>query len=95
MNTYTQDKLDAFRKFQEENGIFIKYLGEETQLKFTMYDDFLFQALTDYHNHFIDKEHFEANMLDGEKVEDCGGAMLSAKNVWEYLKSLQDTNTKE
>lgn len=33
------------------------------------------------------KERFEANMLDGEKVEDCGKAMLSAESVWEYIHS--------
>lgn len=31
------------------------------------------------------QKHFEANMLDGESVYDCGGAMLSAKSVFEYL----------
>ena len=35
----------------------------------------------------ISKENFESNMLDGDKVDDCGGAMLSAKEVWEYLES--------
>lgn len=53
------------------------------------------QSLTDYHNHIVDKKHFEDNMLDGDLVEDCGSAMLSAKSVWEYLQSLQDTNPKE
>lgn len=38
----------------------------------------------------INKEHFQANMLDGDKVEDCGGAMLSAKSVWEYIQSLSE-----
>lgn len=32
------------------------------------------------------KKHFEANMLDGDDVNDCGGAMLSAKYVLEYLQ---------
>ncbi len=31
------------------------------------------------------KKHFEANMLDGDPVNDCGGAMLSARSVWEYI----------
>ena len=31
------------------------------------------------------KEHFEQNMLDGDKVEDCGRAMLEASHVWEYI----------
>ena len=31
------------------------------------------------------KKHFEANMLDGDNVEDCGNAMLSAKSVLEYV----------
>lgn len=33
----------------------------------------------------ISKEHFEANMLDGQKVNDCGKALLSAESVWEYI----------
>lgn len=33
-----------------------------------------------------EKEYFEANMLDGDKVEDCGGAMLSAASVLEYVQ---------
>jgi len=37
----------------------------------------------------ITKEQFEANLLDGDKVEDCGGAMLSAKDVWEVLSKLE------
>ena len=32
------------------------------------------------------KLDFEANMLDGDNVDDCGGAMLSAKEVWELTK---------
>ena len=32
------------------------------------------------------REHFEANMLDGDNVYDCGGAMLSAASVWEYIR---------
>ncbi len=32
------------------------------------------------------KKHFEANMLDGEDVKDCGKAMLSAEFVLEYLQ---------
>lgn len=31
------------------------------------------------------KEWFEANFLDGDDVSDCGGAMLSAKNVYEEI----------
>jgi len=34
----------------------------------------------------LTKQHFEQNMLDGDSVEDCGGAMLSAESVWEYLE---------
>lgn len=85
MNTYTQDKLDAFRKFQEENGIFIKYLGEETQLKFTMYDDFLFQSLTDYHNHIVEK----INSIDPTKSNNAIDHHIKIKSL------LQDTNQKE
>lgn len=76
--SYIQDKLDAFRKFQEENGIFIKYLGEETQLKFTMYDDFLFQSLTDYHNHIVEKIVKDVDMTD--------------QQLQDILSLLQDTN---
>jgi hypothetical protein len=32
------------------------------------------------------KKHFEANMLDGDPLEDCGGAVLSAESVFEYIK---------
>ena len=85
MNTYIQDKLDAFRKFQEENGIFIKYLGEETQLKFTMYDDFLFQSLTDYHNHIVEK----INSIDPTKSNNAIDHHIKIKSL------LQDTNPKE
>lgn len=31
------------------------------------------------------KAHFEANMLDGDDVKDCGGAMISAETVLEYM----------
>lgn len=33
-----------------------------------------------------EKEYFEANILDGDKVEDCGKAMLSADSVLEYVQ---------
>ncbi len=36
----------------------------------------------------INKKHFEENMLDGDPVEDCGGAMIRASEVWEYLSLL-------
>ncbi len=36
------------------------------------------------------KKHFEANILDGDPVNDCGGAMLSAKSVWEYISEHYD-----
>lgn len=32
------------------------------------------------------KDHFEQNMLDGAKVEDCGKAMLSAESIWDYIE---------
>lgn len=32
------------------------------------------------------RERFEANMLDGDSVDDCGGCMLNAKEVLEYFK---------
>ena len=32
------------------------------------------------------REHFEANMLDGDDVYDCGKAMMSAEKVYEYIK---------
>jgi len=32
------------------------------------------------------RERFEANMLDGEKIEESGNAMLSAVDVWAFLK---------
>ena len=33
------------------------------------------------------KKDFEANMLDGDKIDDCGGTMLSAKDAWEWCSS--------
>lgn len=33
------------------------------------------------------RERFEANMLDGDSIEACGGAMISAEAVLEYLNS--------
>ena len=41
------------------------------------------------------KKHFEANMLDGDDVKNCGGAMLSAESVLEYISSLHSTWVKE
>ena len=41
----------------------------------------------------VDNElkHFEANMLDGDSIDDCGGAMISAKENFEYVQEvLQD-----
>lgn len=35
-----------------------------------------------------EKQYFEANLLDGDKIEDCGGAMLSAKEVWQLVEEL-------
>lgn len=32
------------------------------------------------------KRDFEANLLDGDKINDCGGAMLSTKYIWEWLE---------
>ncbi len=32
------------------------------------------------------RQHFEANMLDGDDVYNCGKAMISAEEVWEYIK---------
>lgn len=38
------------------------------------------------------RKNFEANLLDGDLVEDCGKAMLSATEVWDWLKpKLQET----
>lgn len=34
----------------------------------------------------LDKQHFEENLLDGDSLDDCGGAMLSAVAVFEYLE---------
>lgn len=31
------------------------------------------------------RSYFEANLLDGDDVYDCGGAMLRADNVYETL----------
>lgn len=43
----------------------------------------------------INKKHFEENMLDGDLVEDCGGAMLRASEVWEYLSLLNSKKGQE
>lgn len=32
------------------------------------------------------KAHFEANMLDGNDVNNCGGCMISATEVLEYIQ---------
>jgi hypothetical protein len=32
------------------------------------------------------REHFEANMLDGNDLYNCGKAMISAETVYEYIK---------
>ena len=41
------------------------------------------------------KKSFEANLLDGDKVEDCGKAMLSAESVWQFLTSHTEDKIKE
>jgi len=41
------------------------------------------------------KKKFEANMLDGDKVEDCGGSMLSAESVWSFIHSAVEDTRKE
>ena len=33
----------------------------------------------------IEKEIFEANMLDGDKVDNCGGAMFTVDAVLDYV----------
>jgi len=33
------------------------------------------------------KETFESNFLDGDKVNDCGGAMIRAEDIWEFLRT--------
>ena len=32
------------------------------------------------------KKDFEANLLDGDKLEDCGESMLNARYVWGWLR---------
>ena len=32
------------------------------------------------------QKHFEANMLDGDSLKDCGNAMLAAEDVFEYMQ---------
>lgn len=32
------------------------------------------------------RKHFEANMLDGDDLYDCGKATLDAVDVYEYIK---------
>ena len=33
------------------------------------------------------REHFEENMLDGDDLYNCGKAMLSAEEVYLYIKT--------
>jgi hypothetical protein len=33
----------------------------------------------------VERKHFEANLLDGENIYNCGKAMISAELVWKYL----------
>jgi hypothetical protein len=40
------------------------------------------------------KCHFEANMLDGDDVYDCGKAVLSAEDVYEYIKKYYELKEK-
>ena len=35
------------------------------------------------------KENFEANVLDGDKLEDCGKAMISSEAILDWLQSLK------
>ena len=58
---------------------------KEIQMKAT---DQLLQLHIQGVREIINKESFEANLLDGDKIEDSGNAMLSAKYVWEYLEEL-------
>ena len=32
------------------------------------------------------KDKFQANLLDGDDINDCGGAMIRADEVWEVLE---------
>ena len=35
-------------------------------------------------------EHFEQNMLDGDSIDDCGGAMISAKACFDYSQAARE-----
>lgn len=41
-------------------------------------------------------KEFEANELDGDSIDDCGGAMLNAKHLWEeFIKPTIEQRDKE
>ena len=95
MNTYIQDKLDAFTK------ILLMPEGENNII--TTRND-IEKAFTDYHNHIVEKIKSELGDFAHTKYLGCH----SENDKWhysydtevvyivdEYLKSLQDTNPKE
>jgi len=41
------------------------------------------------------KKHFEANMLDGTRVEESGGSMINAIFIWEYIEETLTKHTEE
>ena len=41
------------------------------------------------------KKFFEANLLDGDDIKDCGGAMLSAEYVYETLEAYIQSQLQE
>lgn len=86
MNTYIQDKLDEFDKkftdteqgnFYSKNTTWKHTIGVPVHVKM-----FINQALTDYHNHIVEK--FK------EKYK-----FSSSTTLFEILSILQDTNLKE
>ncbi len=41
------------------------------------------------------KKYFEANLLDGDDIKACGGAMIDAEECWEVVKDLLETTREE
>lgn len=37
------------------------------------------------------KDYFQDNLLDGEDINDCGGAMIDAKSTYETLNEIHQT----
>lgn len=41
------------------------------------------------------KKYFESNLLDGDDIDDCGGAIIDAKDVFEIMNEFHISSLKE